>query len=71
MRFETVLRGGTVVDGTGSPPRTASVGIVEGSIAEVGVIPLGAAEREIDASDSIIAPGFIDIHTHSDFTVTE
>jgi N-acyl-D-amino-acid deacylase len=68
MQFDTVLRGGTVVAGTGGLPQIGSVGVVDGVIVAVGEIPSGAADKEIDATGLIVAPGFIDIHTHSDVT---
>lgn len=63
--FDLVIRGGTVVDGTGSAPREADVGIVGGRIAAVGALPGGGAE-EIDARGKLVTPGFVDIHTHYD-----
>src|SRR5438128_10970182 len=69
MAFDTVIRGGRVLDGTGSPWRIADIGIRGGKVARVG--PLGRAKsaRAIDASGSYVAPGFIDIHTHSDIGI--
>ena len=63
--FDLLIRGGTVVDGTGAPGREADVAIRDGRIAVIGS-PDGAAEREIDAGGRIVAPGFVDIHTHFD-----
>jgi N-acyl-D-amino-acid deacylase len=64
-RFDLVIRGGSVIDGTGSPARPADVGIRAGSI--VAVEPcLGKGRREIDASGLTVAPGFIDVHTHAE-----
>lgn len=65
--FEVVVRGGTVIDGTGSPGRKADVGIVGGRIAAVGDGLSG--KRELDASGQVVSPGFIDIHTHYDAQV--
>jgi len=62
-----VVRGGTVVDGTGEPPRRADVAIANGRIVEVGESLKG--DRELDADGRIVAPGFIDIHTHYDAQV--
>jgi N-acyl-D-amino-acid deacylase len=67
MPAEIVIRGGTVVDGSGGPGRTADVAIVGGVIAEIGANLRG--ERELDASECVVAPGFIDIHTHYDAQV--
>ncbi|MGO9874974.1 MAG: N-acyl-D-amino-acid deacylase family protein [Acidimicrobiia bacterium] len=62
---ETIIRAGTVVDGTGTPPRTADVAIDDGVITEVGKIS-GGAERTIDADGLLVTPGFVDIHAHYD-----
>jgi N-acyl-D-aspartate/D-glutamate deacylase len=67
--FETVIRGGTVVDGTGAPPRTADVAISDGRIAEVGTVE-GSAGRELDAAGALVTPGWVDIHTHYDGQAT-
>src|SRR6266571_1746793 len=69
MALDVVIRGGRVLDGTGSPWRIADIGIRGGKVARVG--PLGRAKsaRAIDASGSYVAPGFIDIHTHSDIGI--
>jgi N-acyl-D-aspartate/D-glutamate deacylase len=62
---DVVIRGGTVVDGTGTPARTADVAIDGGVITEVGRCE-GAAARTIDADGLLVTPGFVDIHTHYD-----
>src|SRR5436853_4672021 len=63
--LDSVIRGGTVVDGTGAPARQADVGIRDGIVVEIGKISDDAAET-IDADGLIVAPGFIDPHTHYD-----
>ena len=64
---DLVIRGGTVVDGTGAPGRVADVAIADGVIREIG--PNLRGDRELDASGCVVAPGFIDIHTHYDAQV--
>ncbi len=63
----TVIRGGTVIDGTGAPGISADVLIRDGRIAEIGSGLSG--DRELDASGAVVTPGFIDIHTHYDAQV--
>ena len=62
---DLVLRGGTVVDGTGADPRTADVWVAAGRIAGVGRFE-GTAKRTIDADGALVTPGFCDMHTHYD-----
>ena len=62
---DIVIRGGTVVDGTGGPSRGADVAIDGERISLVGEVP-GKGRREIDARDRVVTPGFVDIHTHLD-----
>ncbi|MSU24230.1 MAG: D-aminoacylase [Opitutus sp.] len=63
--FDLIIRHGRVVDGSGSPATFADVAIKDGHIAHVGRIA-GTAKTEIDATGLIVAPGFIDVHTHAD-----
>ena len=63
--YDIVIRNGLVVDGTGAEPRHESVAIKDGFIAEIGDIEEHGTS-EIDASNQIVTPGFIDIHTHLD-----
>ena len=66
MVFDILIRNGHVFDGTGAPARVADVGIRDAAIMHVGRSRNPKAERTIDASGKYVAPGFIDIHTHSD-----
>ncbi len=69
MAFDVVIRGGRVLDGTGATWRTADVGIRKGTIARVGRLGTAKTERVIEARGAYVAPGFIDIHTHSDIGI--
>ena len=66
---ELVIRGGTVVDGTGAPAVTADVAVDDGRITAVGQVD-ERGERELDADGLVVAPGWVDIHTHYDGQVT-
>jgi N-acyl-D-amino-acid deacylase len=63
--YDLLVRGGRVVDGTGNPARVADVAVTNGRIAAVGRLT-GGAKRVVDAAGLIVAPGFIDLHTHAD-----
>ena len=64
--YDVLIRGGMLVDGTGSPARRADVAIKEGKIAAIGTLGSSAAREVLDATGLIVAPGFIDVHTHAD-----
>lgn len=64
--MDLIIRGGTVVDGSGAVPVAADVAIRAGRIAEIGELGGLQAAREIDATGKVVSPGFIDIHTHAD-----
>ncbi|MDQ1432619.1 MAG: N-acyl-D-amino-acid deacylase, partial [Actinomycetota bacterium] len=66
---ELVIRGATVVDGTGAAPRTADVAVDNGVIVEVGRVAR-AATRTLDADGLLVTPGFVDVHTHFDGQAT-
>jgi N-acyl-D-amino-acid deacylase len=69
--FDLIIRNGHVVDGTGNPWFTGDVGIRADRIAAVGNLAAAKAGREIDAHGLVVAPGFIDMHTHSDLTLLD
>ena len=64
--LDTIIRAGTILDGTGAAPRSGDVGIVDGRIVAVGERLSGSARQIIDAGGALVTPGFIDIHTHYD-----
>ena len=63
--LDCLIQNGTVVDGTGAPRRTADVAIEAGRVVEIGRVA-APAQRTLDARGLIVAPGFVDIHTHYD-----
>ncbi len=67
MAVDLLIRGGTVVDGTGGPARTADVAVHDGRIAEIGALGDAIEASEVvDADGLTVTPGFVDIHTHYD-----
>ena len=68
-RHDLVIRGGTIVDGTGSPARNGDVAIDGSTISAVGSVP-GSGRREIDGDGLLVTPGFVDMHTHYDAQAT-
>ena len=66
--FDLVIRNGTVIDGTGNPGRIADVALRDGRILTVGAVT-EQCENEIDATGLVVAPGFVDVHTHFDAQV--
>ena len=65
MSYDIVIRGGSIVDGSGSEPVPGDVGIKDGMITAVGTVE-GEGAQEIDATGQVVTPGFVDIHTHLD-----
>src|SRR5437016_5774943 len=71
MAFDLVVKNGWIVDGTGLPKRFGDVAVKDGKVVEMGRIDrIEGAKRVIDADGQIVAPGFLDIHTHLDAQVT-
>ena len=68
-QFDLVVRAGSVLDGTGSEPYTADIGVKDGIIQEIGRIN-SKTYQEVDADGAIVTPGFVDIHTHYDGQLT-
>ena len=66
--FDSVIRGGNVVDGTGNPWVAGDIGISDGVIKKVGFIE-ESGEKVIDAKGMLVSPGFIDLHNHDDLTI--
>jgi N-acyl-D-aspartate/D-glutamate deacylase len=67
--YDVLITGGSVLNGEGAPALRTDVGIRGGRIATIGDLQTAAATRRIDASGLTVAPGFIDIHNHSDYTI--
>ncbi|PYV38145.1 MAG: hypothetical protein DMG09_12750 [Acidobacteria bacterium] len=69
QEFDLLIQGGSIVDGTGNPSFRGDIAIKDRKIAAMGKIRAAKAGRAIDASGLTVAPGFIDIHNHSDYTL--
>jgi N-acyl-D-amino-acid deacylase len=67
--FDLVVKNGVIADGTGNPWFKADVGIKDGHISDVGELPSSRSDEVIDAHGLVVAPGFIDMHAHSDFSL--
>jgi N-acyl-D-amino-acid deacylase len=66
---ELVIKGGVVVDGTGVAPVTADVAITDGRITQVGRVASASARRVLNVDGAVVSPGFIDLHSHADYSV--
>src|SRR5689334_11230049 len=69
--YDLLIRGGRIVDGTGNPWFVGDVAIRGDKIVAVGLVPPAPAKRTIDAKGLVVAPGFIDMHSHSDYLLLE
>ncbi|MGI5422285.1 N-acyl-D-amino-acid deacylase family protein [Actinomadura luteofluorescens] len=67
--IDLLIAGGTLADGTGAAPRRADVAVTGGRVARIGDLAGCPAVRTVDASGHVVAPGFVDVHTHSDLTL--
>lgn len=65
-RYDVVIAGGTVIDGTGKPGVRADVAVKDGRIVYIGSVARGQAAETIEARGLVVAPGFVDVHTHAD-----
>src|SRR5258708_25547178 len=66
MAFDLVVKNGMIVDGSGLPRYRGDIGVKDGKIAEIGRINCAAAKETLDAEGRVVAPGFVDGHTHMD-----
>ena len=69
MKYDILITNGRVIDGAGNPWFKADVGIAGDRIEAIGRLDDAVAERRIDAKGLVVAPGFIDIHSHSDYNL--
>ena len=65
MAYDVLIKNGSIVDGTGAPARHGDVALQDGKVVALGKVD-GSAKQTIDASDCVVAPGFVDPHTHYD-----
>ena len=66
QKYDVLITGGTIIDGTGKPGFQADIGIKKDVIVSIGDLSSALATRTLDASEHVISPGFIDLHSHSD-----
>ena len=69
MNYDLTIKNGTIIDGTGNPSYHADIGIKNGRITKIGGLSKIISDKEINADDFIVVPGFIDPHSHSDFAI--
>ena len=68
LMYDIVIRGGSIVDGSGAPHYAADLAVRDGRIAAIGAVE-GTARRVIDAAGRVVTPGFVDVHAHDDAAV--
>jgi N-acyl-D-aspartate/D-glutamate deacylase len=66
VKFDTLLIGGSILDGTGAPMQRADLGLRNGRIAAIGDLHAASAKRRLDVTGLVVTPGFIDVHSHAD-----
>ena len=66
MEHDLIISGGKVVDGSGAAPIHADVGVKDGRISRIGDLSADTAAENIDATNKVVSPGFVDLHTHLD-----
>jgi N-acyl-D-amino-acid deacylase len=71
MTFDLILSSGEILDGSGDPAFAGSIGVRDGKIEAIGDLAEATAERVVDCSGRVVAPGFIDMHSHSDFVLPQ
>lgn len=69
MKYHTLIRNAQVIDGSNAPAYVADVALLDGRIAKIGDLSGASAEHEFDVAGQVLAPGFIDVHTHDDSVV--
>jgi N-acyl-D-amino-acid deacylase len=69
MSYDIIIKNGRIIDGTGNPAYTSDIGVKEGKIEMIGFQLNKDASTLIDAIDCIVCPGFIDIHSHTDYVL--
>ena len=69
MGFDTIIANGNIIDGAGNPWYRADIGITAGKISKIGALQNFDPKEKIDATDLVVCPGFIDMHSHSDAAI--
>ncbi|MFW6308406.1 MAG: N-acyl-D-amino-acid deacylase family protein [bacterium] len=69
MEFDIIIRNGNLVDGSGGKIEYGDLGIIDNKIKAIGDLKDSIGDREIDATDLVVSPGFIDVHNHADYDI--